>query len=222
MAARWSAWLVWAALAGSLVFWGLRLFAHPAGVPAQARTVGAEQAVRGDVLRMLGGADPVAAPAAAAAPPAASRFRLIGAIVPGWAMLAVDGQPPRLVRAGGRVDGDWVLQSVGARQVAIGPVGGAAVVTLDLPQLPPPATGTLPAATSGAAPGAGLPAQAMPAPGLPPAPPPPAPPVMLPPSGAPVPGQDGVVSSSPPSMQAPPDGAGTVTGGAMQDPNAMR
>jgi hypothetical protein len=37
-----------------------------------------------------------------------------------------------------------------------------------------------------------------------------------------VPGQDGVVSSSPPSMQAPPDGAGTVTGGAMQDPNAMR
>ncbi len=136
---------MWAALAGSLVFWGLRLGVRPGGLPPQVQTVATDQAVRGDVLRMLGAVPvaPVGQPTAA--PEAAARFRLIGAVArsggEGWATLAVDGQPARVVRVGASVDARWVLQSVSARQVTLGPAGAPAQLTLDLPQLPPPATG---------------------------------------------------------------------------------
>ena len=49
---------MWAALAGSLVFWGLRLGVRPGGLPPQAQTVATDQAVRGDVMRMLGAVPP--------------------------------------------------------------------------------------------------------------------------------------------------------------------
>lgn len=139
---------MWAALAGSLVFWGLRLFARPAPVPAQVQTVAIDQAVRGDVLRLLGAVAPVGE-VAAPPPAAAARFKLVGAVAstgagPSWAVLSVDDQPPRVVRLGAPVDGQWVLQGVTAKGVSLGPVGAASQLTLDLPQLPPPATGTLP------------------------------------------------------------------------------
>jgi general secretion pathway protein C len=90
MAARWTAWLVWAALAGSLVFWGLRLFARPGAVPTQVQTVAIDQAVRGDVLRLLGAVAPVGE-AVAPPPAAAARFKLVGAVAstgagPSWAV----------------------------------------------------------------------------------------------------------------------------------------
>jgi general secretion pathway protein C len=54
-------------------------------------------------------------------------------------------------RVGTVVDGSIVLQSVHRFGAALGPPGGPAQVRLELPQLPPPATGTLPA-VPGAAP----------------------------------------------------------------------
>lgn len=188
------------------MFWGLRLFARPGATPPQVQTVAIDQAVRGDVLRLLG----VVAPAgevAASPPPAAARFKLVGAVAstgagPSWAVLAVDDQPARVVRLGAPVDGQWVLQGVTAKGVSLGPAGAAAQITLDLPQLPPPATGTLPrpGTPSGATPAG----QAMP----------------------PVVSQAGQVQM-PPQIQPPPqqepvsDQAGTVTGG-MTDPNQPR
>ena len=110
---------MWAALAGSLVFWGLRLGVRPGGLPPQVQTVATDQAVRGDVLRMLGAVPAAVVGLPAAAPEAAARFRLIGAVArsggEGWATLAVDGQPARVVRVGAAVDSNWVLQSVSAR-----------------------------------------------------------------------------------------------------------
>ena len=207
---------MWAALAGSLVFWGLRLFARPAPVPAQVQTVAIDQAVRGDVLRLLGA---VAQPGAASAPPppaAAARFKLVGAVAstgagPSWAVLSVDDQPPRVVRLGASVDGQWVLQDVTAKGVSLGPAGAASQLTLELPQLPPPATGTLPGVAMGGGgavqAGAVLPGQ----------------------TRLPVPAQmqPQFQPQTPPQMQPPlqPEPAseqmGTVTGGVV-DPNQAR
>jgi general secretion pathway protein C len=206
--------LVWAALAGSLVFWGLRLFARPGAVPTQVQTVAIDQAVRGDVLRLLGAVAPVGE-AVAPPPAAAARFKLVGAVAstgagPSWAVLSVDDQPARVVRLGVSVDGQWVLQGVTAKGVSLGPAGAAAQLTLDLPQLPPPATGTLP--------GAGVS-------GLP------APSGQLVAPGAPLPGQILVPQPMQPQLQPPmqpplqqdpaADQAGTVSGG-VTDPNQAR
>jgi len=153
MTVRWSAgWagLVWLALAASAVFWGLRLGTRSAPMPPQARTVAVDQAARGDVLRLLAG--PAATSATVVAEPQiASRFRLIGVMAAanersasaGLALLSIDGKPARAIRVGAVVDGDWVLQSVSARRVEIGPAGGPAVAGLDLAPLPAAATGQL-------------------------------------------------------------------------------
>jgi len=54
------------------------------------------------------------------------------------------------------VDERWVLQSVSPRQVEIGPQGAAAQLTLDLPRLPPPATGVPGQASPSPSPAAGV------------------------------------------------------------------
>jgi general secretion pathway protein C len=206
--------LVWAALAGSLVFWGLRLFARPGAVPPQVQTVAIDQAVQGDVLRLLGAVAPVGA-AAAPPPAAAARFKLVGAVAstgagPSWAVLVVDDRPARVVRLGASVDGQWVLQGVTAKGVSLGPPGAPAQITLELPQLPPPATGTLPVAG----------AQPSVAPGG----------AIRPPGAPATPGPQGA-PGAPPAMQPPPpmqaqqepapDQAGSVAGGVV-DPNQAR
>jgi len=205
---------VWAALAGSLVFWGLRLFARPGAVPPQVQTVAIDQAVQGDVLRLLGAVAPVGE-AAAPPPAAAARFKLVGAVAstgagPSWAVLVVDDRPARVVRLGASVDGQWVLQGVTAKGVSLGPPGAPAQITLELPQLPPPATGTLPVAG----------AQPSVAPGG----------AIRPPGAPATPGPQGA-PGAPPAMQPPPpmqaqqepapDQAGSVAGGVV-DPNQAR
>ncbi|MDZ7856639.1 hypothetical protein [Sphaerotilus sp.] len=183
------------------MFWGLRLFARPGAVPPQVQTVAIDQAVRGDVLRLLGAVAPVGE--VAPPPAAAARFKLVGAVAStgagaSWAVLSVDDQPPRVVRLGAPVDGQWVLQGVTAKGVSLGPAGAASQLTLDLPQLPPPATGILPGV---AMPGVSPPMQGqMPSPMQPPMQPPQMPPLQQDPSA---------------------DQAGTVTGG-MGDPNQAR
>ena len=152
MLARLCAFVIWALVAASAVFWGLRLLVRAPAAPPNAVAVGDAAAVRVDLTRLLGAA-PVAAPVAVAVAEASSRFRLIGIMAPkataaaghraGVALIAVDGKLPKAYAVGASLDGDLVLQSVSLRTAAIGPSQGAATVTLELPLLPAAATGTL-------------------------------------------------------------------------------
>ena len=149
MLAKTSAFLIWAAVAGAAVFWGLHLSGSAPEAPAHAQPAPVATVVRSDLGRLLG-PDPASPSAESQAPLAVaqqSRFQLLGVIAAGsggsagWATLAVDGKPPRTFRVGSAVDGSSVLQKVSARGVEIGPRGGAPVVTLQLFPLAPAATG---------------------------------------------------------------------------------
>jgi general secretion pathway protein C len=158
MLARVSAFLVWAVVAATAVFWGLRLTAQSPQVPAHAVAIGKTDATQGDLSRLLG-ATPTAGPAAA--PETNSRFQLLGIIAPrpkgeapattGVALIAVDGSAARAYSVGAPIDDGLVLQSVSLRTASIGPAEGERSVLLELPALPPPATGSL-AAAGGVAP----------------------------------------------------------------------
>jgi general secretion pathway protein C len=150
MWARSAAFVIWAAVAASAAFWGLRLFVRPPPVPAHAAIVDPAGAVAGDLGRLFG-VDPTAPVEAAvpAAPAADARFRLIGVVAPrghaardgGVALIALDGKPPKAYRVGAAVDGELVLLGVHARGAALGPRGQPAQVALELPGLPPPSPG---------------------------------------------------------------------------------
>jgi general secretion pathway protein C len=140
---------LWAAVAASAVFWGLRLFVTPREAPPYASVAAVAASPRGDLSRLLGvETAPVAAPEVAAAPED-DRFELIGVVAPrpgtapreGVALIAVDGKAPRAYRVGAVIDGDTVLQRVNPRGASLGPQGGATQVSLDLPPPAPAATG---------------------------------------------------------------------------------
>lgn len=155
MLARLSAFVIWALVAATAVFWGLRLLVLAPAVPAYAVAVGDAATVRGDLTRLLGSA-PVAPTTAAAAPEAASRFRLLGIVAPksagrgtsaastGVALIAVDGKMPKAYSVGATLDGDLVLRSVSLRTASIAAGQGAPTITLELPLPAPAATGSLP------------------------------------------------------------------------------
>jgi general secretion pathway protein C len=189
MVSRLAAFVIWAAVAASIVFWALRLWAQPIAVPAHATVVATAGGFKGDVGRVLGTDAPIAMASMAAAPVQAdSRFRLIGVVAPrassaqaeGLALIATDGKPAKAYRVGREVDGELVLLGVHARGASLGPRGQPAQIDLQLPALPPPSTGTMPG-SAGIMP---LPRPALP---LPPRPPPiqPAPEAMAPPDVAP-------------------------------------
>lgn len=159
MSARLTAFVVWAAVAASAMFWLLRLASSSPAAPSYTVTVAAATTPRGDLARVLG-APPQAAQAAPlpSEPALAARFKLLGVAAPrqggdqvGLALIAVDGKPARGYQVGAPIDGALVLQSVHARGAALGAPGAPAQVTLELPALPPAATSTLPPG-SGAAP----------------------------------------------------------------------
>ena len=192
MLARLSAFVIWALIAVTVVFWLLRLGVHAPPAPLHAIAVG-DAAGGGDLTRLLGSPPVAEAPRVAAAPEAASRFRLLGIMAPkqpdsagtgarGVALIAVDGKPPRAYPVGSHVDADLILQSVSLRTVSIGSAQGTPSVVLEIPRLPAASTGSLPAfgspAPSGAppmpatgpvqvpgAPGIGLPQGPVPAAG---------------------------------------------------------
>jgi general secretion pathway protein C len=167
MTARLLAFVVWAAVAATAVFWALRLLVS--APPAPPHTVAAADAgaARGDLARVFG-AEPVAGPAPVA--PAPSRFQLLGVVAPrpgspprvAVALIAVDDQPARAYRVGAPVDDRLVVQAVQGRTVSLGPRGAPAEVQLELPSLPEAATGTLPMGPTGPK------AAARPSPGAPP------------------------------------------------------
>jgi len=192
MVARLSAFVIWALVAATAVFWGLRLLVRAPSAPSYAVAVGDASAVRADLSRVLG-STPVATAAAVAAPEVSSRFKLIGIMAPkgaqvaaappgsGVALIAVDGKPPKAFVVGSQLDSGLVLQSVSMRTASIGPAEGTSSVKLELPALPAPSTGTLAPLTSGSPspgmappPPAVMPQPVPPRPGLGPAPMPPA------------------------------------------------
>jgi general secretion pathway protein C len=156
MLARLSAFVIWALVAATAVFWGLRLSVRAPAAPPHTIALGETAAVRGDLTRLLGAAPTaVAAVSGTVQPEAASRFRLIGVMAPrpaaaaagrlqGVALIAVDGKPPKAYAVGARLDGELMLQSVSLRSASIGAGKGQPTLLLELPPLPPPATGTLP------------------------------------------------------------------------------
>ena len=167
MLARLSAFVIWAVVAATAVFWGLRLLVRAPSAPLHTASLADAGAVRGDLTRLLGVTPSASAEAPAAQPELASRFRLVGVMAPrpaaasagsqqGVALIAVDGKPAKAYAVGTRLDGDMVLQSVSLRSAAIGMPQGDVAVRLELPVLPPPATGSLPPigapAPAGAAP----------------------------------------------------------------------
>jgi len=155
MKVRLLAFVIWAAVAASAMFWVLRLGASSPAAPAHTVAVGAANAPRGDLTRLFGAAPAREAKGAAVVleSPLSSRFRLLGVAAPrqggdrsGLALIAVDGKPARSYAVGSAVEGELVLQSVHTRGARLGARGAAAQVTLELPALPPPATGSLPPA----------------------------------------------------------------------------
>ena len=175
MYARLSSFVIWSLVAATLMFWALRFVARPLQAPAYAMAVSTAAPMRGDLTRLFGAA-PLLAIAVEAAPEAPSRFRLVGVMAPnsrrddanaayGLALIAVDGKPAKAFAVGSTLDSNLVLQSVSLRTASLGPAEGARSVLLELPALPPPSTGVLPAP--------GSPAGVTPAPpqgGRPPAP----------------------------------------------------
>ncbi len=145
MTLRLLSFAVWALVSASAVFWATRLLAKPTPAPAHAVTAGQTLAsASADLSRVLG-VTRVNQPAAATPEVAAlsSRFKLVGVVAAksapsqsGLALIAIDGKPPRPVGLGGVVDGALVLQAVNHRRAEIGPSGGDASVTLELPAVP--------------------------------------------------------------------------------------
>ena len=154
MKPRLFAFVVWAAVAGSIMFWGLRLLVSAPSVPAHAVSVGDAGTVAGDVTRLLGTTPKEAVATAEAAPVSelSTRLKLTGVVAAkstagqGVALISVDGKPARAFKVGSRVDGDSNLQAVSLRTASISLGSGKAPVVLELPPMAVVNTGTLPTA----------------------------------------------------------------------------
>lgn len=170
---------VWAVVAASALFWGLKLMVKAPPAPAQVQVADGSDALRGDLTRLLGTDAPAPLAAGEPAPAADARFNLLGVVSPrspqaareGVALIAVDGKPAKAFRIGGVVDGQTVLQSVEPRGATLGPRDGPSQIALRIAPPAAAATGTLPPPQSQYG------NQNM----LPPGAPPPAPPQMQPP-----------------------------------------
>lgn len=155
MLARLFAFAIWAVVAASVMFWGLRLLTSAPQAPAYTVSALDGVGLRGDLSRVFG-APPVAVAAAAAAPPAqASRFKLIGVAAPrdageagGLALISVDGKPARAINVGRSVEEGWVLQSVNRRGARLATNLGASTLDLEIPPLALATRGSLPAVPS--------------------------------------------------------------------------
>ena len=154
MLSRSVAFLVWALVAGTCVFWGTRLLARPVGSSALVVAMDTGAAANADVSRLLGAAPQADVVAVEAAPQISSRFRLTGVVAPkqpsehGLALISVDGNPPRVYRVGAAIDGDLMLREVSLRTATVASArnsnDAATSFVLELPPLSAAATGELP------------------------------------------------------------------------------
>jgi general secretion pathway protein C len=140
-ASTWLTLLAWALVAASAVYWYFStqsVSQGPGIVSAPATSAAAPEATA--MGRLLG-----YRPSAAAtnpgtntlvSAPASSRFALHGVLYQargGVALIAADGKPAKHYRVGAEVDSGLVLQSVARRSATLGPAGGDATFTLELP-----------------------------------------------------------------------------------------
>jgi general secretion pathway protein C len=141
MGARLTTLLIWAAVLGCAVAWGLPLFTRATPVPAGASLAAPAPPAGGSLVRLLGQA-PVAPVVEAPEVAAASRFQLVGVVAArqvggqGLALIAVDGKPAKPVRVGREVEPGLKLLTVAHRQVELGAGPGVPSVTLTLAPLP--------------------------------------------------------------------------------------
>ena len=153
MSSRWTGFFIWALVAASTAFWGIKIFAATRPVPPGAQ---APQAVaaNGPMERLFGA---VLVQTAAVAPthPESERFQLVGVIAPpngvmqaGYALVAIDQQPARAWHVGATLDGNTSLLAVTKRGADFGPSGGPTAFSLQLPEPAAAETGTLAPATS--------------------------------------------------------------------------
>lgn len=146
--------MIWALVALTATFWGLRQAAGGPRAPEYTVPVATGGLERGDLTRLLGRVQ-TAAPTEAPPPAISSRFRLVGVVAPrygdrvpaepgGVALIAIDGKSAKAFRVGTRLDGELTLRSVSVRSAAIGPAGAPPLFTLQLPPPAAAATGALP------------------------------------------------------------------------------
>jgi general secretion pathway protein C len=155
MSSRWTGFLVWALVAASTAFWGLKIFAASRPLPAGVQAPG-DATPRSGPLEHVFGAVVVPTVAVAAPPPESTRYQLVGVIAPregagersGVAIVSMDQQPARPWHVGATLDGNTTLLSVSKRAAEFGPPGGPVAFTLSLPEPAAAETGTLPPATS--------------------------------------------------------------------------
>ena len=133
MNSRWTGFLVWALAAGSAVSWAAQILASPRPVPAGARTPEQVSSANGPMERLFGAAVAASAPTAQA-PAESDRFKLMGVIAPGYAIVSIDAGPARTWFVGSIVDGNTALLAVDRRSADFGPPGGPAAFTLRLPE----------------------------------------------------------------------------------------
>jgi general secretion pathway protein C len=129
--------VVWALVAGSAAYWGLKLSGTPGGSAAAPGAARANAPVDPVAVARLLGASPSAATATPAAS-VASRFALVGVVASsshqGAALISIDGKPPKPFRVGAAIDEGVMLQSVDARRAVLASgANGPVVATLELP-----------------------------------------------------------------------------------------
>jgi general secretion pathway protein C len=143
LGSRWavagSTFVLWALVAASAVYWGLKLSGSNSVATAAPAARSPAPVDPTAVARVLGFSPAVAS--AAPAPSIASRFALVGVVAnrghDGAALISVDGKPPKPFRVGTVVDEGLMLQSVDARRAILAAGADApALVTLELPRLP--------------------------------------------------------------------------------------
>jgi general secretion pathway protein C len=164
MTSRLLSLLVWALVAGTGAFWGLKLFAKGAPL-APAVQMPPRASLAGELTTLLGDSTPPDAEEAPDIAAGSDRFRLIGVVAPvgraasaqGVALIAIGDQPAKVWKTGSVIEGDLVLLSVGQRSAQIGPRGGPASSEISLPPLAPAATGPVPGPGGSPAAKVGLP-----------------------------------------------------------------
>jgi general secretion pathway protein C len=139
-AVRLTTLVLWMLVAGSGVYWTLRIASRAPAAMVAAPPRAAFAADPAAVARLLGAVPAMAAAAGVPAMSLASRFSLVGVVAErsrhGAALIAVDGKPARPYRVGAAIDQGILLQSVEARRAVLSAsAGGPALVTLELPRL---------------------------------------------------------------------------------------
>lgn len=132
--------VLWALVAASAVYWGLRLSTPPAGQVAPATVTTPPAPDVQAIGRLLGAGSVAVAPTTPVAPvaSASSRFALLGVLAGrssggGAALIAVDGRPAKPFRVGAVVSAGLVLLALEPRQAQLGAAGGPPSLTLEMP-----------------------------------------------------------------------------------------